>query len=246
METKPKTKMQMVREYLAENPKAKAKDVAEAVGCCIGSVRLARNTETYERAKVRQKKYDHQKWIRNREKIIEQSRQYRAAHRDQIREKKRRYYAEKHSKEQNNYKRHGQTWSTAYTKAEAIRQYAAEHPEATIKEVCSALQTHSNCIAKAAPLFYKEKVRKPAPHPVPNTIAAMQREQDRLLELMTDAPTTAMYQELARQYSVLQMKIDYATAMANDANRELVRSRAAMEKRPLCQIVANGGGFAHH
>lgn len=97
-----------------------------------------------------------------------------------------------------------------------------------------------------APLFYKEKVRKPAPHPVPNTIAAMQREQDRLLELMTDAPTTAMYQELARQYSVLQMKIDYATAMGNDANRELVRSRAAMEKRPLCQIVANGNGFSHH
>ena len=95
---------------------------------------------------------------------------------------------------------------------------------------------------------FKQRAQRqtPAPRPVPETIAAMQREQDRLLELMTDAPTTAMYQELARQYSVLQMKIDYATAMANDANRELVRSRAAMEKRPLCQIVANGNGFSHH
>ncbi len=92
MET-PKTKMQMVREYLAEHPNAKTKEVTEAVGCCIGSVRLARNTETYERAKVRQKKYDHQKWIRNREKIIEQKRQYRAAHREEIKERKRRYYA---------------------------------------------------------------------------------------------------------------------------------------------------------
>jgi hypothetical protein len=246
METKPKTKMQMVREYLAEHPNAKTKEVTEAVGCCTNSVVLTMNADRYERQKQRQKVYDHQKYLRNREKIIEQKRQYRAAHREEIKAYKRRYYAEKHPKTQNNYKRHGQTWSTAYTKAEAIRQYAAEHPEATIKEVCSALQTHSNCIAKAAPLFYKEKVRKPAPHPVPNTIAAMQREQDRLLELMADAPTTAMYQELARQYSVLQMKIDYATAMANDANRELVRSRAAMEKRPLCQIVANGNGFAHH
>jgi len=244
MET-PKTKMQMVREYLAENPKAKAKDVAEAVGCCIGSVRLARNTETYERAKVRQKKYDHQKWIRNREKIIEQRRQYRAAHRDQIREKKRRHYAEKHSKEQNNYKRHGQTWSTAYTKAEAIRQYAAEHPEATIKEVCSALQTHSNCIAKAAPLFYKEKVRKPTDRPVSNEATALQRECERLLEEMATC-TTAEYPALARRYSELQIRLDYALTMNNDANRELVRSRAIMEKRPLCQIVANGGGFAHH
>ncbi len=86
----------------------------------------------------------------------------------------------------------------------------------------------------------------PAPRPVPETIAAMQREQEHLLKLMASAATPAMYQELARQYSVLQMKIDYATAMANDANRELVRSRAAMEKRPLCQIVANGNGFSHH
>lgn len=86
----------------------------------------------------------------------------------------------------------------------------------------------------------------PAPRPVPETIAAMQREQKHLLKLMADAPTTAMYQELARQYSVLQMKIDYATAMANDANRKLVRSRAAIENRPLCQIVANGNGFSHH
>lgn len=244
MET-PKTKMQMVREYLAENPKAKAKEVAEAVGCCIGSVRLARNTETYERQKSRQKVYYHQKWIRNREKIIEQKRQYRAAHRDQIRVKKRRYYAEKHSKEQNNYKRHGQTWSTAYTKAEAIRQYAAAHPEATIKEVCSALQTHSNCIAKAAPLFYKEKVRKPVGRPVSNEAAALQRECERLLEEMALC-TTAEYPALARRYSELQIRLDYALTMANDANRELVRSRALMEKQPLCQRVANGNGFAHH
>ena len=86
----------------------------------------------------------------------------------------------------------------------------------------------------------------PAPRPVPETIAAMQREQEHLLKLMASAATPAMYQELARQYSVLQMKIDYATAMANDANRELVRSRAAIENRPLCQIVANGNGFRHH
>jgi len=88
--------------------------------------------------------------------------------------------------------------------------------------------------------------RTPAPHPVPNTIAAMQREQDRLLELMTDAATPAMYQELARQYSVLQMKIDYAATTGNSAQIDLVRSRAAIENRPLCQIVANGNGFRHH
>lgn len=244
MET-PKTKMQMVREYVAEHPTAKAKEIAAAVGCSLGSVRLARNAETYERAKLRQKEYDHQKWIRNREKIMEQKRQYRAAHREQIREKKRRYYADKHPKAQNNYRRHGQTWSAAYTKAEAIRQYAAEHPEATIKEVCSALQTHNNCIKQAAPLFYKTKVHRPAERPVTNEAAALQREQDRLLDEMATC-TTAEYPALARRYSELQIRLDYAQTMGNDANRELVRSRAAMEKRPLCQRVANGGGFQHH
>lgn len=92
MET-PKTKMQMVREYLAENPKAKAKDVAEAVGCCIGSVRLARNAERYERQKQRQKVYDRKKYLRHKEKIIAQHREYRAEHREEIKERKRRYYA---------------------------------------------------------------------------------------------------------------------------------------------------------
>ena len=244
MET-PKTKMQMVREYLAENPKAKAKEIAEAVGCCIGSVRLARNTETYERQKSRQKVYDHKKYERNKEKQMEYQRRYRAAHREHVRERKRRYYAEKHSKEQNNYKRHGQTWTAAYTKAEAIRQYTAEHPEATIKEVCSALQTHNNCIKQAAPLFYKTKVHRPAERPVTNEAAALQRECERLLDEMATC-TTAEYPALARRYSELQIRLDYALTMDNSANRELVRSRAIMEKRPLCQRVANGGGFAHH
>lgn len=92
MET-PKTKMQMVREYLAEHPNAKTKEVTEAVGCCIGSVRLARNTETYERQKSRQKVYDHKKYERNKEKQMEYQRRYRAAHREEIKERKRRYYA---------------------------------------------------------------------------------------------------------------------------------------------------------
>lgn len=86
----------------------------------------------------------------------------------------------------------------------------------------------------------------PAPRPVPETIAAMQREQEHLLKLMASAATPAMYQELARQYSVLQMKIDYAATTGNSAQLEMVRSRAAIEKRPLCQIVANGNGFSHH
>ena len=86
----------------------------------------------------------------------------------------------------------------------------------------------------------------PAPRPVPETIAAMQREQEHLLKLMASAATPAMYQELARQYSVLQMKIDYAETMANSAQFDLVRSRNQIEKRPLCQIVANGNGFRHH
>ncbi len=92
MET-PKTKMQMVREYLAENPKAKAKDVAEAVGCSTSNVRLARNAERYERQKERQKVYDRKKYLRHKEKIIAQTRQYRAEHRELIRERNRRYYA---------------------------------------------------------------------------------------------------------------------------------------------------------
>lgn len=92
MET-PKTKMQMVREYLAENPKAKAKDVAEAVGCSTSSVRLARNAERYERQKERQKVYDRKKYLRHKEKIIAQTRQYRAEHREEIKERNRRYYA---------------------------------------------------------------------------------------------------------------------------------------------------------
>lgn len=86
----------------------------------------------------------------------------------------------------------------------------------------------------------------PAPRPVPETIAAMQREQEHLLKLMASAATPAMYQELARQYSVLQMKIDYAATTGNSAQIDLVRSRAAIENRPLCQIVANGNGFSHH
>lgn len=92
MET-PKTKMQMVREYLAENPKAKAKDVAEAVGCSTSSVRLARNAERHERQKERQKVYDRKKYLRHKEKIIAQTRQYRAEHREEIKERNRRYYA---------------------------------------------------------------------------------------------------------------------------------------------------------
>lgn len=237
MET-PKTKMEQICEYHAAHPEATCKELQALFGTSRQMVMYAIDPDTRQRNKENCRR-------RDKAKRREYNRKYRAAHRELYRESNRKWRASR-PKEQNNYKRHGQTWSTAYTKAEAIRQYAAEHPEATIKEVCSALQTHSNCIAKAAPLFYKEKVRKPAPRPVPETIAAMQREQEHLLKLMASAATTAMYQELARQYSVLQMKIDYATAMANDANRELVRSRTAMEKRPLCQIVANGNGFSHH
>lgn len=132
-----------------------------------------------------------------------------------------------------------------HTKAEAIRNYAAEHPEATIKEVCEVLKTHSNCIAQAAPLFYKAKVRKPAERPVTNEAAALQRECDRLIDEMATC-TTAEYPALARRYSELQIRLDYAQTMANGADRELATSRAIMEKRPLCQRVANGGGFQHH
>lgn len=89
----PKTKMQMVREYLAEHPNAKTKEVTEAVGCSASNARLARNAERYERQKERQKVYDHQKYRRHKEKIIAQHREYRAAHREEIKERKRCYYA---------------------------------------------------------------------------------------------------------------------------------------------------------
>ena len=111
--------------------------------------------------------------------------------------------------------------------------------------MCEVLKTHSNCIAQAAPLFYKAKVHRPAERPVSNEAAALQRECERLLDEMALC-TTAEYPALARRYSELQIRLDYALTMNNDANRELVRSRAIMEKRPLCQRVANGGGFAHH
>lgn len=84
----------------------------------------------------------------------------------------------------------------------------------------------------------------PAPRPVPNTIAAMQREQDRLLKLMASAATPAMYQELARQYSVLQMKIDFAETMANAADRHDAANHQCGV--PMMFKVANGNGFKHH
>lgn len=89
----PKTKMQMVREYLAEHPNAKTKEVAEAVGCSTSNVRMARNAERYERQKERQKVYDRKKYLRHKEKIIAQARRYYAAHREEIKERDRRYYA---------------------------------------------------------------------------------------------------------------------------------------------------------
>ena len=111
--------------------------------------------------------------------------------------------------------------------------------------MCEVLKTHSNCISQAAPQFYKAKVHRPAERPVSNEAAALQRECERLLDEMALC-TTAEYPALARRYSELQIRLDYALTMDNSANRELVRSRAIMEKQPLCQRVANGGGFQHH
>ena len=223
METKPKTKMQMVREYLAEHPNATKFEAAEAVGCHVKLVELVLNPERYQR-------------VIEYNAAMTRKRYHRACPTARHNVSRYQQWVVVAKAEQNSHR----------TKADAIREYTTIHPLATLKEVCKALNVEDHHISKAAPRFYNEKKHKPAPRPVPNTIAAMQREQDRLVKLMADAPTTAMYQELARQYSVLQMKIDYATAMANDANRELVRSRAAIEKRPLCQIVANGNGFKHH
>ena len=84
----------------------------------------------------------------------------------------------------------------------------------------------------------------PAPRPVPETIAAMQREQEHLLKLMASAATPAMYQELARQYSVLQMKIDFAETMANAADRHDAANHQCGV--PMMFKVANGNGFSHH
>jgi len=236
MET-PKTKMEQICEYHAAHPEATCKELQALFGTSRQMVMYAIDPDTRQRNKENCRR-------RDKAKRREYNRKYRAAHRELYRGSTRKWRASR-PKEQNNYKRHGQTWSAAYTKAEAIRQYAAEHPEATIKEVCSALQTHSNCIKQAAPLFYKEKVRKPADRPVSNEATALQRECERLLEEMATC-TTAEYPALARRYSELQIRLDYALTMNNDANRELVRSRAIMEKRPLCQIVANGNGFSHH
>ena len=215
MET-PKTKMQMVREYLAEHPNAKNKEVAEAVGCSISNVRLARNTESYERAKVRQKKYDHQKWIRNREKIIEQTRQYRAAHREEINEKKRRYYAATKRRVEL------QPWSAA---RRAARR--------GVQPCVSTIEPTPVTIEPTA------KVR-----PIPDEARRFVREQEHLLKLMASAATPAMYQELARQYSVLQMKIDYAATMANAADRHDAANHQCGV--PMMFKVANGNGFSHH
>ncbi len=117
------------------------------------------------------------------------------------------------------------------------------------REIARTLHVGSHTIAEMRRANgFKQRAQRPtpAPRPVPETIAAMQREQEHLLKLMASAATPAMYQELARQYSVLQMKIDYAATTGNSAQIDLVRSRAIMEKRPLCQIVANGNGFSHH
>lgn len=159
-------------------------------------------------------------------------------------------------------KRKCQRWSTARRDARRRRpgkQPTSDETKAAVLEMMSrgvntrkiarTLHVGSHTIAdlrRANGFKQRAQRQTPAPRPVPETIAAMQREQEHLLELMTDAPTTAMYQELARQYSVLQMKIDYAETMANSAQFDLVRSRNQIEKRPLCQIVANGNGFTHH
>lgn len=93
---------------------------------------------------------------------------------------------------------------------------------------------------------FKQRAQRqtPAPRPVPETIAAMQREQEHLLKLMASAATPAMYQELARQYSVLQMKIDYAATMANAADRHDAANHQCGV--PMMFKVANGNGFKHH
>lgn len=115
------------------------------------------------------------------------------------------------------------------------------------KEIARTLHVGSHAIADLRRANgFKQRAQRPtpAPHPVPNTIAAMQREQEHLLKLMASAATPAMYQELARQYSVLQMKIDFAETMANAADRHDAANHQCGV--PMMFKVANGNGFRHH
>ena len=187
MET-PKTKMQMVREYVAEHPTAKAKEIAAAVGCHFKLVELALDPERYERYKA----------------------SIAAAQR-------KRYH-------------------TANPEA---RHLVSRHQQWLVIAKAERKRCNSKPYVRVVP------PRKPADRPVSNEATALQRECDRLIDEMATC-TTAEYPALARRYSELQIRLDYAQTMANGADRELATSRALMEKRPLCQRVANGGGFQHH
>lgn len=137
------------------------------------------------------------------------------------------------------------------TKAQQVREYIALHPNSTVEEVSKAVSTVRSTIWKTDRDFYHRASRRgprqqwstvngqlngaepdelTAIEPDNKELAALYKRQNRVLKQLQSCNSSADYQELGRQYSILQLKIEAAHGIHKINDNSGHRQRAIAER----------------